>query len=60
MTTQIVRTSPRKVFKEKYLTKKGLKLKAEGASKEVLSNYEKNRYIINRASKQLKKIKHLN
>ena len=60
MRTQIVRTEPRKIFKEKYLTKKGRRLKAEGASKEILSNYEKNRYIINRNSKQLKKIIHSN
>jgi len=35
----------RRKKKKSYLTKTGLKLKAEGASKEILKNHTKNRYI---------------
>ena len=60
MRKQIIRTEPLKIFKEQYLTKKGLRLKSEGVSEELLNRYRKNRYLINEKSKQLKEITHLN
>lgn len=48
---QVVLSAPRKLFKEKYLTKKGKKLMAlattDKQKKVIRSKYEKNRYIIN-------------
>ena len=67
--TQVVRTAPQRIFKEKYLTKKGKKLMALATTKEekavIRKKYEKNRYINNPDSKvfrnpdgSARKIKH--
>ena len=49
--TQAVHTAPARIFKEKYLTKKGKKLMALATTdkerKIIRSKYEKNRYINN-------------
>lgn len=49
--TQVVLTAPRKIFKEKYLTKKGKKLMTLATTKKekdlIRSKYEKNKYISN-------------
>lgn len=50
MRTQVVMTAPRKIVVGKYLTPKGVRLKSEGASKETLLKYTKNRLAINPAS----------
>lgn len=42
-----------------YLTKKGEKLKAEGASEEILSKYRKIRYVQNPNAYPIKTISHL-
>ena len=53
--TQVVRTAPQRIFKEKYLTKKGKRLMAIASTKEekavIRKKYEKNRYMNNPDSK---------
>lgn len=52
---QEVRTAKQYTLKDKsYLTKKGKRLQAEGASEEILKKYTKNRYVKNPDSKPLK------
>ena len=49
--TQAVHTAPARIFKEKYLTKKGKKLMTLATTKEekavIRKKYEKNRYVAN-------------
>lgn len=60
--TQVIYSAPRRIFKEKYLTPKGLKLLA--ASKDprerkiIRSKYTKNRYTINPDAQPIKLIRH--
>lgn len=54
MKDQVIKTAPSRVKVGTYLTKKGLRLKKEGASEEVLAKYTKNRYKPNPESKPFK------
>lgn len=54
MENQVVRTAPSRVKVGTYLTKKGQRLKEQGASAEVLAKYTKNRYKPNPDSKPIK------
>lgn len=57
---QIVYDRPRKVFKEKYLTKKGKRLlmNKEITKKEAWEKYGKNRYTIDPEAKPIRVITH--
>ena len=54
MQKQVIKTAPSRIKVGTYLTKKGLRLKREGASDEVLAKYTKNRYKDNPDSKPFK------
>lgn len=47
MRKQVVRTAPRTIVVGQYLTAKGLRLKAEGATEARLAKYTKNRRALN-------------
>ncbi len=57
---QFVRSKPEKLFKEKYLTKKGQKLLSSGTltKKQAWEKYGKNRYVTNPESVIIKSINH--
>ena len=55
---QTVMSEPLKIFDTKYLTKKGERLKSEGASKKELKKYTKNRYVLNSNAKPVKVLTH--
>ena len=61
-TTQIVMSEPSKIFKEKYLTKKGKRLLMNKilTKKEVWAKYGKNRYVKNPDAFPVKEIIHHN
>ena len=54
MRKQVIRTAKSRIKVGTYLTKKGLRLKQEGASDEILAKYTKNRYKGNPDSKPFK------
>jgi hypothetical protein len=60
MRKQVIRTAPSRVKVGTYLTKKGQRLKSEGASEEVLAKYTKNRYKPNPESKPFKTMRIVN
>lgn len=64
MRKQIVRTEPLKLLVGSYLTNKGKKLlelaTTNKKKNDIKQKYTKNKYTINRNSKQLKTINHLN
>lgn len=51
MRNQVVNTAPRTIVVGQYLTAKGVRLKKEGATKEELAKYTKNRRQPNPESK---------
>lgn len=55
---QTVMSEPLKIFDRQYLTKKGERLKAEGASKKELKEYTKNRYVLNPNARPVKVLTH--
>lgn len=55
---QQVLSEVKKLFKDIHLTAKGKRLKAQGAPKDVLDLYTKNRYQKNTNSQQIKQIIH--
>ena len=55
---QTVMSEPLKMFDKQYLTKKGERLKAEGASKKELEKYTKNRYVLNPNAKPVRVLTH--
>lgn len=61
MRIQTVYSEKRKVLKERYLTKSGLKSadKERLTKKEALKKYGKNRYTVNHEAKVVKQIKHV-
>ena len=59
--TQVIYSAKRKIFKEKYLTPKGVRLLNRGrfSKEEIWKLYGKNRYTINPEAKPVKQIKHI-